>query len=235
MQYGRAGFEGAGINFNDGFGGGNIIENCLTFNWVRETSDHGNFNSWDRLPYLTKVVGKKASTEVVESQVRHNFMWNNYHSTWPIDHDDGSCFYHDHDNWLMYGGAKNYLGHSKKNMQNYYIYADLSASAICMVDDSSNAQDTYANNTCIHQTGSVYMWQHYNGCGTSHDNLNQSVEITYNNRFFTADGKIHLRCSGQNWSLPFYQSKGYDLGSTVAKIPSASIVTGWASALFDLA
>ena len=33
-------------------------------------------------------------------------MWNNYHSTWPIDHDDGSCYYHDHHNFLIYGGAK---------------------------------------------------------------------------------------------------------------------------------
>ena len=27
----------AGINFNDGFMGGNIVENNLIFNWVRET------------------------------------------------------------------------------------------------------------------------------------------------------------------------------------------------------
>jgi hypothetical protein len=26
-------------------GGGNSITNNLMFNWVRETSDHGNFNS----------------------------------------------------------------------------------------------------------------------------------------------------------------------------------------------
>ena len=31
----------AGVNFNDGFGGGNKIFGLLTFNWVRETSDHG--------------------------------------------------------------------------------------------------------------------------------------------------------------------------------------------------
>ena len=42
----------AGINLNDGFGGGNLVERNLMFNWVRETGDHGNFNSWDRLPFL---------------------------------------------------------------------------------------------------------------------------------------------------------------------------------------
>lgn len=29
-----------GINFNDGFGGGNIVQHNLINNWVRETSDH---------------------------------------------------------------------------------------------------------------------------------------------------------------------------------------------------
>ena len=48
----------AGINFNDGFGGGNVIRNNLLFNFCRETSDHGPFNSWDRQPYLTKGMSK---------------------------------------------------------------------------------------------------------------------------------------------------------------------------------
>lgn len=62
----------AGININDGFGGGNVFEGNLVFNMVRleclavasrpfiplvvqvrETGDHGPLNSWDRQPYLT--------------------------------------------------------------------------------------------------------------------------------------------------------------------------------------
>lgn len=30
----------SGININDGFGGGNVFQFNLLFNWVRETSDH---------------------------------------------------------------------------------------------------------------------------------------------------------------------------------------------------
>lgn len=41
----------AGINFNDGFGGGNLIESNLLFNTCRESGDHGPFNSWDRQVY----------------------------------------------------------------------------------------------------------------------------------------------------------------------------------------
>ena len=56
----------AGINFNDGFGGGNILENNLMFNLVRETGDHGPFNSWDRQPYLTKLANGSASLTPAE-------------------------------------------------------------------------------------------------------------------------------------------------------------------------
>jgi hypothetical protein len=43
----------AGINWNDGFAGGSTVEGNLVFNMVRETGDHGPYNSWDRQPYLT--------------------------------------------------------------------------------------------------------------------------------------------------------------------------------------
>jgi hypothetical protein len=35
----------AAINFNDGFGGGSEVAYNLAFNTVRETLDHGPFNS----------------------------------------------------------------------------------------------------------------------------------------------------------------------------------------------
>ena len=38
----------AGINANDGFGGGDEIAHNLVFSTCRESGDHGPFNSWDR-------------------------------------------------------------------------------------------------------------------------------------------------------------------------------------------
>ena len=113
-----------GINFNDGFGGGNYLMNNLIFNHVRETGDHGPFNSWDRLPYLTKVKNGTASLNPALSNLTRDFFINNYHSMWPIDHDDGSCYYLDTYNYLVYGGYKNYLGHSKTVQNNVYVYPD---------------------------------------------------------------------------------------------------------------
>ena len=45
----------AGFNFNDGFGGGDVIEGNLLANCVRESGDHGPWNSWDRVPYITDI------------------------------------------------------------------------------------------------------------------------------------------------------------------------------------
>ena len=36
------------LHTQDGLGGGNTVEQNLLFNMVRETNDHGAFNSWDR-------------------------------------------------------------------------------------------------------------------------------------------------------------------------------------------
>eukprot|EP01052_Picozoa_sp_SAG31_P023507 SAG31_NODE_1943_length_6856_cov_8.165458_5_plen_255_part_00 len=39
----------AGINFNDGFGGGNVIKDNLLFNTCRESSDHGEPETFDSM------------------------------------------------------------------------------------------------------------------------------------------------------------------------------------------
>jgi hypothetical protein len=54
---GMVGFNGprAGICFNDGFGGGNVLEDNVMWSWTRESSDHGVFNSWDRQMYVPPV------------------------------------------------------------------------------------------------------------------------------------------------------------------------------------
>ena len=64
----------AGINANDGFGGGNVIERNLIFNMVRETGDHGPFNSWDRVPYITTIGSGKPSVVPAYRTIARNFI-----------------------------------------------------------------------------------------------------------------------------------------------------------------
>ena len=76
----------------------------------------GPFNSWDRQPYWTfsGVVdgfndARGRSFIKARDILTHNFMLGGYNSVWTIDHDDGSQFYNDTANLMVYGGCKNYM------------------------------------------------------------------------------------------------------------------------------
>ena len=233
----------AGINFNDGFGGGNLVHSNLAFNLVRETGDHGPFNSWDRQPYLTEVRdGSTPSLIPAPSNITRNFFINNYHSTWPIDHDDGSCYYYDTNNFLVYGGYKNYLGHTKIVQENVYVYPDASHSIdgedfqaffsepFCANSDgattgqyASGWGEVWSNNTCIIGNPNVYE---FGSCDVK--NLMGLVPLTANNHFFAPNATIYISCSGQHLSLLDWQALGYDLGSTVSNPVGTDTIVNWA-------
>lgn len=42
----------AGININDGFGGGHVLARNVIFNQLLESGDHGPINTWSRTAYL---------------------------------------------------------------------------------------------------------------------------------------------------------------------------------------
>ena len=229
----------AGINFNDGFGGGNLIKNNLLFNMVRETSDHGPFNSWDRQPYLSRVKdGETPSLTPAVSVITRNFLINNYHSVWPIDHDDGSCYYNDTYNYLVYGGFKNFLGHSKIAMFNAYVYPDFSASfKYCATSDgasrgeyASGWGDVWANNTCIILSPNVYKFP---GCNPNGDNEGL-IPLTYNNTFYSYNKDMYIQCGKEQLTLSEFQKLGYDVGSVVNGIAENSTVVDWGRELLGL-
>jgi hypothetical protein len=77
------------LNLNDGFGGANVIDGNLFFSAVLETKDHGPFNSWDRLPFLTKVKdGATPSLYPAWNHLTRNLFFSG--SPHAIDTDDGS-------------------------------------------------------------------------------------------------------------------------------------------------
>ena len=80
------------VNFNDAAFGGNVIELNLMANVVRETVDHGPYNSWDRNPFLFLVPGDggQPTTTPTISQVKKNFIYCSYGGVKGIDHDDGA-------------------------------------------------------------------------------------------------------------------------------------------------
>merc|ERR1712232_826128 len=220
-----------GINFNDGFGGGNLMRANLLFNHVRETGDHGPFNSWDRQPYLTRNGvndGFPASVKlnldgvsIVKSQchIEQNFIIDGYNGVWTIDHDDGSQYYNDTSNFLVFGGCKNYRGHSKSCDHNLIAYPGISERSSgarrCQTDDNGIFADQYFHgNDCITGDGEAYTFKKCNP-----KSLGTTVYETANNSFYAPSGAFVENC-GSGLDLEQWQALGQDLGSSAHSLPS---------------
>jgi hypothetical protein len=105
----------AGINVSEGTWGGHVIEYNDVFNTVKESGDHGSFNSWGRDRYWHP-----------DKKVLDSIVWNNFDLTmldvikpitisnnrmrcdhgWDIDLDDGSSNYIIKNNLCLNGGIK---------------------------------------------------------------------------------------------------------------------------------
>jgi hypothetical protein len=105
----------AGINVNEGTWGGHIIEYNDVFNTVKESGDHGSFNSWGRDRYwhpnkkiLDSIVETNfelAMLDVVKPVTLRNNRFRCDHG-WDIDLDDGSSNYIIYNNLCLNGGIK---------------------------------------------------------------------------------------------------------------------------------
>ncbi|KAA6351836.1 hypothetical protein EZS27_000785 [termite gut metagenome] len=106
----------AGINISEGTWGGHILEFNDVFNTVKETGDHGSFNSWgrDRFWYpVRRVLDSLLTTEhkelVMVDAIETVEIRNNRFRCdrgWDIDLDDGSTNYHIYNNLCLNGGLK---------------------------------------------------------------------------------------------------------------------------------
>ena len=147
----------AGVNFNDGMGGGDVMEGNLLANCVRESGDHGPFNSWDRVPYITNIgmlrdyasptghAPANGAPSVVPTfrQIRFNFVLDVYSSQEAIDNDDGSAYYHTYRNFMVYAAAglkSDFGGQWNHHYENVYAYV-----GSCFGQGNNLA---FQNNTC---------------------------------------------------------------------------------------
>lgn len=105
----------AGINISEGCWGGHVIEFCDVFDTVKETGDHGSFNSWGRDRYWhpdPNVINRQVAADralplldVLEPNVLRNNRWRCDHG-WDVDLDDGSSNYIIANNLMLGGGLK---------------------------------------------------------------------------------------------------------------------------------
>eukprot|EP00928_Gymnodinium_smaydae_P026730 TRINITY_DN20901_c0_g1_i1.p1 TRINITY_DN20901_c0_g1~~TRINITY_DN20901_c0_g1_i1.p1 ORF type:complete len:912 (+),score=66.56 TRINITY_DN20901_c0_g1_i1:74-2809(+) len=232
----------AGININDGFAGNNLVQGNLVLNMVRETGDHGPYNSWDRQPYLTnsgvddgyKTSQKYGSTGSILKKndfIKHNFIINSYNGVWAIDHDDGSQFFNDTKNLMLWGGCKNFLGHSKScdhNVMIYPGYGRASSHKPCQTDDNSVFANQYHHdNQCITIDGNAYSMGGWDKCTS--DSIDQHVYQTFNNTLFAPKG--NFTAPGPCPDFKTWQATGQDAGSQVLPLPSISEVVEMSNAV----
>jgi hypothetical protein len=196
----------AGINFNDGFGGGDEMSQNLVFSACRESGDHGPFNSWDRQPYLTTIRTGSPSMQMAWRNIHHNFLLDNYSPQEGVDNDDGSEYYDTHDNFMIYGiqGLKaDFGGHDNHHTNNIYAYVKRALwSHTHIVPGHENR---FSGNK-------VFMTEVEIG--------KNMFTIMEDNEYYTPNGTV----IENGMSLADYQATGNDLGSKALVFPSDDVI-----------
>ncbi len=105
----------AGINVSEGTWGGHIIEYNDIFETVKETGDHGSFNSWGRDRFwnpdrkkMNKFVLQAPSLILADVTSTIIIRNNRFRCDrgWDVDLDDGSSNYQIYNNLFLNGGLK---------------------------------------------------------------------------------------------------------------------------------
>ena len=198
----------AGVNVNDGFGGDNHMIGNLLVNTCRESGDHGPWNSWDRVPYITNVGGKGSSIIPQWNYIHNNFIIGTYQTTVGIDTDDGTSYHKTYDNFFVYGQfafKSDFGGHDNRHFSNIYAYT---SDWYCYYG-SAGANDWFVNNSLILTDNTGYTSNCDLPAGTSGFKV-------YNNSIYLPKGNLTV-C---NMTFEQWQSKGNDPGTTIHKLPT---------------
>ena len=116
----------AAINIGEGAFGGHVIEFCDIFDAVKETSDHGCFNSWGRDRYWhlkgapANELPKLAMLDVVKPNIIRNSRWR-CDDGWELSLDDGASNYEIYNNLFLNGGLKLREGFNRRVWNNIAV------------------------------------------------------------------------------------------------------------------
>ena len=146
-------------------------------------------NDGFRSPNVSKPVPSASIIKKLDF-IRHNFLINGYNSVWTIDHDDGSQFFNDTHNLMVWGGCKNYIGNSKSCDNNIIVHPGISSRSAgsyrcaCFAG-SGFANQYFENNTCLTTDGDVYSFGFFTAPkNCTEPSIAPAVYVTRNNTFF---------------------------------------------------
>jgi hypothetical protein len=198
----------SGININDGTFGGHLIEFNDVFDCVRESGDHGPFNSWGRDRFWSyrgyDTNGNQGAAKYPYRQldawkttiIRNNrFHYSSVHE-WGIDLDDGSSNYDIYNNLCLNTGFKLREGFDRHVYNN--IIVNERANIHCTFEDANNNVE---KNIIV------------NAQPIGLANSDASREVAGHSHF---DHNIYWN-NGQSVSLPSnWKSSGLDANSIIA-------------------
>ena len=106
----------------------------LTDPFSRRSGDHGAFNQWDRLPYLSfEHDGINPSVKQAQNQLHHNTVVSNYVAdAGCFDHDDGASFADMSNNFCVGGGHKNNVSSPFPQPKQHLRFRSLHSNAVAV-------------------------------------------------------------------------------------------------------
>jgi len=234
----------AAVNFNDDMGGGSLLTRNLLFNTCRESQDHGPFNSWGRTPYMINFPNGTPSggLKPLVDEIGYNFLVaGGGANSGAADHDDGSAFYYDHHNFMVYGGHKSNFGHAKRSEANLMAFA-LVYTNQCMrqwptlppASPGGVFAEAYVGNTCIlAEAGDVYLDL---GADCVPGAALAAQIVLANNTILAPPGPdtASVKCGKNKISFSEWVASGSETGTTLGDLPDTKTIIGWARTLLNI-
>ncbi len=202
----------AAICINDGCWGGHVIEYNDAFNTVRESGDHGPFNSWGRDRWWkTSYNGGRGIEEFAKERsrldnwkvthIRHNRFSHPGGHSWGIDLDDGSSNYHVYGNLCLGMGVKLREGFYRR-VENNIIVNGFCGFHIWMPD----SQDVIVRNIFV--SDKPYQFIRANPAYAN--------KFDYN-LFYNEKGRPRITGVGKSMTLTQWRKRGFDEHSVFAE------------------
>jgi hypothetical protein len=202
----------AAICINDGTWGGHIIEFNDLYDTVRETGDHGPFNSWGRDRFWSLVEYDTRGKFGLEKQpyalldarsvthIRYNRMYHEGGHTWGIDLDDGSSNYHVYKNLCLGMGIKFREGFFRR-MENNIIVNGFGGFHVWY----EGCEDVVARNIIVSDEPYQFIMA----------DPSQARQMDYN-LFYNYGRMPNITGVGDDMTLLQWQERGFDTHSIIA-------------------
>jgi hypothetical protein len=238
------------VNFEDYIGGGSLMHHNLLFQSCTESQDHSAFNSWHRVPMLTRLGSPDGSLTArpLYSNITSNFIVATEGGNFGpeaganggcFDLDDGSSWADVSDNWCSYGGYKtDFNGHSHLatgNLNAYaYVYGSrcLSVSSLPVVSEGGVFDSSYSGITCVlADAGDAYL-----NIGGACDPTQPDTFTLHlgNNTIYAPNKDATVNCGGKTYTMDEWLATGIDPGTTVLDEPTPQQVIAWGRAMFNI-